>query len=122
VPETESHGINLMTVHGAKGLEFPIIAVCDLSARTSRGKSAYLETEEGEIVFKDSDATASGLKRQLTKSDHYQSAEAMEIRLCEEESRRLLYVALTRARDCLILPMPFPHPKKKTNRWSDLIV
>ncbi|WP_304164162.1 double-strand break repair helicase AddA [Phenylobacterium aquaticum] len=86
--------VRVMTAHGAKGLEAPIVFLPETTlSRTARG-SALLETEAGGFLW-----SASG------KADGpaAAAARARRVRKDEEEAFRLLYVALTRARDRLVL-------------------
>jgi ATP-dependent helicase/nuclease subunit A len=80
--------VNLMTVHAAKGLEFPIVFVVNLS-RGSGGSGDAIR-----IVARDDDAAVS-IGEYHSEADR--DLEAKET----EEAKRLLYVALTRARDRL---------------------
>lgn len=114
--------VTMMTVHGAKGLEWPIVVLGDLKAAPVRPPSLYVASEDGDLLLKDGDAAASGLKDKLVKSEAFQEREAREREEGLEESKRLLYVALTRAKDRLILPLPIPKAGKKEGpkaRWSD---
>lgn len=116
--------VTIMTVHGAKGLEWPTVALGDLKAAQVKPPSLYVASEDGELLLKDGDGTASGLKNKLVKSEAFQEREASEREEALEESKRLLYVALTRARDRLILPLPTPKSgadkgKDRRSRWSD---
>ncbi len=93
----ESHAIveaagcvNLMTIHAAKGLEFPIVFVVNLHVPGRGRSSAFSVIERGpdgepEVAFGSSDATRLEDLRE------------------REELRRLLYVSVTRARDRLYL-------------------
>jgi ATP-dependent helicase/nuclease subunit A len=80
--------VNLMTLHAAKGLEFPIVFLVNLQA-PGRGRSAGFSIiergpqEEPEVAFTSNDATR------------------LEDNRDAEELRRLLYVGVTRARDRL---------------------
>ena len=82
--------VNLMTIHAAKGLEFPIVFVVNLHA-AGRGRTAGVSviehgpSGEPEVVFGSTDATSLEDQREA------------------EELRRLMYVAVTRARDRLYL-------------------
>ncbi len=91
-----SHGgeVRVMTVHGAKGLEAPIVILPDTTGRSPANKGALLKTEAGGFLFaprKGDDCEASTDARQ-----------AAEDRTAAEQLR-LLYVALTRARDRVIV-------------------
>ena len=39
VLEEDSDGVRLMTVHGAKGLEFPVVILADLTANLARARA-----------------------------------------------------------------------------------
>jgi ATP-dependent helicase/nuclease subunit A len=85
--------IRVMTVHGAKGLEAPIVILPDTAQYTSRERNELLVLPEGP-VWKTSktespDAIADARKARKDRDD----AEAM----------RLLYVAMTRAQSWLIV-------------------
>jgi len=86
--------VRVMTAHGSKGLEAPIVFLPETTVtRTARG-TPLLETQDGGFLWsarKDDDCEASALARQF-RADRE-----------EEEAWRLLYVGLTRARDRLVL-------------------
>ncbi|HEY2179258.1 MAG TPA: double-strand break repair helicase AddA [Caulobacteraceae bacterium] len=84
----------VMTVHGAKGLEAPIVILPDTTTRATWQGGRLLDTGDGGFLWaprKDDDAPASAVAR------------AERDRGVAHESARLLYVALTRARDRLIV-------------------
>ena len=122
--DEKTDAVTMMTVHGAKGLEWPIVVLGDLKAAPVRPPSLYLVSDDGELLLKEGDASASGLRTKLVKNEAYLEKEAREREEALEESKRLLYVALTRARDRLILPIPTSKDrdgKGRTapGRWSD---
>ena len=91
--EGERREVRVMTAHGAKGLEAPIVFLPETTlTQTARG-SSLLATRDGFLW------APSG------KKDCPATAEAREARAAREraETYRLLYVALTRARDRLVL-------------------
>jgi ATP-dependent helicase/nuclease subunit A len=93
---TEAEGaIQLMTVHKAKGLEFPVVVVAD-AARSGRFSTppVALEADWGVLLdLRDGDV----------RSVIYQLAVLRQADMEEAESRRLLYVAATRAQEKLIV-------------------
>jgi len=86
--------VRVMTVHGAKGLEAPIVFLPETTLkRTARG-SALLHTPDGGFLWaptKKADCDASRAAREARERKE------------EHEAQRLFYVALTRARDRLVL-------------------
>jgi ATP-dependent helicase/nuclease subunit A len=93
---TEAEGaVQLMTVHKAKGLEFPLIVIAD-AARGERSAMppVAIEADWGVLPeLRDGDA----------RSVMHHLAALRQAAMDEAESRRLLYVAATRAREKLIV-------------------
>ncbi len=93
--EESSDGVRLMTVHKAKGLEFPIVILADLTCRMSRGEaSRYLDADRHLLAMK------IGGWAPYELHEH----EGEEVARDEAEGVRLAYVAATRARDLLVVP------------------
>ena len=95
--------VRVMTAHGAKGLEAPIVILPEtVHSQEPRG-SPLLELEGGGFLWCGSskkDCAASAAARELRK------------RKAEDEALRLLYVALTRARDRVVLAGRAKQPRK----------
>jgi ATP-dependent helicase/nuclease subunit A len=98
--------IRLMSIHQAKGLEFPIVVLPDL-ARASRPRSPLLacRPDLGLVVRPPLSApTSSDAPGEPEGRDPaWRAYLAMERADDEQESLRLFYVAATRARDALML-------------------
>jgi ATP-dependent helicase/nuclease subunit A len=106
--------IRLMTMHHAKGLEFPLVIVPDLDRRMHAGvASAVLHPKLGPLVRNpnDDDKSATGL-RMFAAFDHREEL---------EERKRMLYVASTRARDYLVLSSSLESCDAPKSDWLELL-
>ena len=93
--EEGSDGVRLMTVHKAKGLEFPVVILADLTCNMSRkDASRYLDASRGLCAMKIGGWAPHELHQH----------EAEEVARDQAEGVRLAYVAATRARDLLVVP------------------
>ena len=94
--EEGSDGVRLMTVHKAKGLEFPVVILADLTCNISRkDASRYLDASRKLCAMKIGGWAPHELHRH----------EAEEVARDQAEGVRLAYVAATRARDLLVVPV-----------------
>ena len=92
--------IRLLTIHGAKGLEFKVVVVADAGRHgASRDTDEILCLPDGRLGFRVADPSTG---TRLPTSD-YQEVKKVEDEASEAERRRLYYVAMTRAIDRLIV-------------------
>ncbi len=120
VPEQTIQGVSLLTVHGAKGMEFSTVFLCDLKGKPRGSPSLLLELPNGDILLPERATDSQGLLEQMEKSESFLEAEALQKAADELESKRLLYVAMTRAIDRLILPLENSGAsgKREGSAWS----
>ncbi|HET8538885.1 MAG TPA: UvrD-helicase domain-containing protein [Anaeromyxobacter sp.] len=101
-PEAEleaGDAVALLSVHQAKGLEWPVVFVPDLGARARSDAARALVDPDGRLCL----ALADPARDAFVETAGLRAAREADRRAAAAESRRLLYVALTRARDHLVL-------------------
>jgi len=94
VVEEGTEGVRIMTVHRAKGLEFPVVVLADLTCRETREPSRHANPAKKLCAQR----LAGYAPRELL--DNAEDEGRRE----HEEAIRVLYVAATRARDLLVVP------------------
>jgi ATP-dependent exoDNAse (exonuclease V) beta subunit len=93
--EEGSEGVRLMTVHKAKGLEFPVVILADITCGLSRAEAQrYVDSTRGLCALK----LAGWAPLDLLENNDREAARDAS------EGVRLAYVAATRARDVLVVP------------------
>lgn len=104
--ESAGGAVRVMTVHGSKGLEAPVVILPECASDPPRPRHPLLRTPDGGFLF----APRAG-------DDCPASAEARahETQRQAEEGLRLLYVALTRARDRILVAGRLPGRRKEEN-------
>jgi ATP-dependent helicase/nuclease subunit A len=98
--------VSLMTVHAAKGLEFPVVFVVNMGRGTGNARAPI------RVGLDAADEPSVAIADYQSESD--EDAQARE----REETKRLLYVALTRARDRLYLSAAAQNGVCRTGRGS----
>ncbi len=96
LPETDDQAVRILTIHGAKGLEFPITVLS--------GMTTQLDARRGgvQVLFPPGGRWALRLKKDLETAE-FADFQPIEEQMDHHERLRLLYVAATRARDHLIV-------------------
>ncbi len=109
-PPTLERGDNfvrLLTIHRAKGLEFPVVILADLAHKDGGRENFIIDRSGGRIGIK------IGKKDDHFRTRNYEELSQWEEKRGEAEEKRLLYVGMTRARDFLILPVFWVKDKKE---------
>lgn len=93
--EEGSEGVRMMSVHKAKGLEFPIVVLADITCKIAHeDPDRYLDAEHRLCAVK----LAGWMPKDVI--DHAPEEHAKDV----AEGIRIAYVAATRARDVLVVP------------------
>ncbi|MDI3269228.1 MAG: UvrD-helicase domain-containing protein [Bacillota bacterium] len=98
-PPSRGDAVRILTIHQSKGLEFPIVVVAGLGQPFRGTREAMVVERELGIAFKSADPQL----RVRAPSLFYRAFLAHRRRQELAEEMRILYVALTRARDSLVL-------------------
>ena len=98
LPETDDDAVRILTVHAAKGLEFPVVVLSGLSTvPQSRPAPA-------QVVFPPGGGVGYRLGRQVATPE-FEAWRPLDEQMSADERKRLLYVACTRARDHLVVSL-----------------
>ena len=98
LPETDDDSVRILTVHAAKGLEFPMAVLSGMTTQLqsrSRGPEVNFD-RSGELVVKANASVDTG---------NYEAFKPLDEQMDRHERLRLLYVACTRARDHLVVSL-----------------
>src|SRR2546428_4085065 len=107
----DAHTVRVLSIHKAKGLEAPIVVLYD-SADSPRLQADVVPLwEEARIAV--------GF-RGGCQPPGWETLKAREEGRAAAEARRLLYVACTRARDLLVIPVP-PKDARAGSFWRDVV-
>ena len=106
LPEAESatseaadNVVRVLTMHQAKGLEFPIVILPKLASGSIDKSTFIVDREQNRIDF------AIGPRTDRWETEGFSRAAEREQAYRDAEQRRLLYVATTRAQDWLVVPI-----------------
>jgi len=114
LPESDDDAVRIMTIHAAKGLEFPITILSGMSTAPQARPSP------AQVVF----PPAGGVGYRFGKAvstQEFEDYKPVDEQMAFDERVRLLYVAATRAKDHLVLSLQrkvrakAPEPSKRTN-------
>ena len=114
VPESDEEAVRVMTIHGAKGLEFPVVILTGINSSPSRRSNPVIfDRSRGRV------AVGVGQRGARFSTPDYEDLSRLDNQMSDAEEVRLMYVATTRARDHLVLSLR--RPQRGGNSMADLI-
>ncbi|HEX2383724.1 MAG TPA: UvrD-helicase domain-containing protein [Acidimicrobiales bacterium] len=97
-PEPDDDAVRILTIHGSKGLEFPIVVLAGLSSKpNTAGPTVHFGDVRPEVAV--------GRKDRRFATPGFAALAEAASDADEHEAKRLLYVAATRARDHLVISL-----------------
>ena len=109
--EEDDNVVRLLTVHKAKGLEFPVVILADMTDDPGRGrtsKTGIVERLSGTLELRIGPQTLTCTTRGWYKAESREQARELA------EEWRLRYVAAARVRDHLLMPI-WPHREREVS-------
>jgi ATP-dependent helicase/nuclease subunit A len=117
IDEQEVDAVRIMTIHKSKGLEFPVVFLCNMNGQFNRmdlNASVLLDSRYG-IAADIRNAKYRYRMKTLKKAALRQK----QLKGLLEEEMRVLYVAMTRAKELLIITGGVKKLEKAMERWDD---
>ena len=100
VPEEDEEAVRVMTIHGAKGLEFPVVVLTGINSPPRHTPGPVLFDRNSRRV----EVGVGSQQRRIATPGYAEMAER-EAQIQKAEQVRLMYVGSTRARDHLVLSL-----------------
>lgn len=101
VPERDDDAVQILTIHGSKGLEFPIVALTGINTTPM---------PPGHVIWPPGAPPEITLNKEF-KTPGFGAAQLADKALGQQEDLRLLYVGMTRAADHLIVSLHHHPPQ-----------
>ena len=122
LPEDDDIAVQIMTIHGSKGLEFPITIVSGMTTKLGGRAMA------GEVIWGEIGELPEVKAKKSVATARFDQQKELDAEMDGPERERLLYVALTRARDHLIVSAhhglykggaPWPSHGSTVSTWAN---
>lgn len=98
-PNDNQQGLQILTIHKSKGLEFPYVVVLDRFSKKKPDSAQILHTQDKEILLR----LEGRDKRRKELDENYKQAQELREAQATIEENNVLYVACTRAQKGLVI-------------------
>jgi ATP-dependent helicase/nuclease subunit A len=114
--------VRLLTLHGAKGLEAPVVFLAEPASRAGRARSFWIDrdSEPPRGYFRLARSFGDFGDEEIARPPGWEDMERAEKEFDAAENRRLLYVGATRAQEALVVSLRTSKDGKASGPWSEL--
>ena len=111
---TEGNRVKIMTIHSAKGLEFPMVILANLGKPNNKNSKVLVDRDSGSI-----EVSLTTWDDDHLMTTNYPAAQETEKTELNDELLRLLYVGMTRAKDHLLISRLHSPKGNPYSAWID---
>lgn len=116
-----SRGVQLLTIHASKGNEFKVVFLVDIGSGSNKNTDSCIFIPSAGLALRDT-AEILDPDRDSKRSERWKNIININYEEDVAEQERLLYVALTRAEDRLLIPLPTDIKLEKLTSWQKYLV
>ena len=113
----KTEGVQILSIHKSKGLEYPVVILPDLAKKfniqDTRKSVLFHDKLKIGIKYRDNQAMS------INRSQIYNALSIKTQKELTEEEMRKLYVAMTRAKQKLVMVMSLKNAEKSIKEWAD---
>lgn len=119
----QSNAVQVMTIHGSKGLEYPIVVLCGIDNRDYSPSEVWSDSIGLTLSIPTEQADPADLLSIVSLPDvaSHTVNVALDIERDGAEAKRMFYVALTRAISHIVVSFSQPNPIESSSRFGHMV-